>query len=160
MSLVVRAVPWDDTEGTALRIAQQNEISARYGVPDSEPGPKPTAADITVFLVAYDVDDDGIERGVGCGGLRTLDDTHGEIKRMYVVPDRRGSGVSRAMLSALEGEARSRGWGRLVLETGDQQPDAVRFYEREGYTLIPNFGYYADSALSICYEKKLTPAEV
>ena len=34
----------------------------------------------------------------------------------------------------------------------------MRFYEREGYTLIPNFGYYADSALSICYEKKLAPA--
>ena len=54
MSLVVRAVPWDDAAGAALRVAQQNEISARYGVPDSEPGPKPTAADITVFLVAYE----------------------------------------------------------------------------------------------------------
>ncbi len=152
MTLVVRAVPWNDPAGVALRVAQQNEVSARYGVPDSEPGPKPTAGDITVFLIAF-ADD----TAVGCGGLRRLDDTHGEIKRMYVVPERRGTGVSTAILSALEGEARSRGWSRLVLETGDQQPDAMRLYEREGYTRIPNFGYYADSPLSICYEKELAP---
>ena len=157
MTLVVRAVPWDDPRGEALRVAQQTEVSARYGVPDSEPGPKPTAADIAVFLIAVDTSEDGAQFAVGCGGLRTLDDTHGEIKRMYVVPERRGTGVSTALLSALEGEARSRGWSRLVLETGDQQPDAMRLYEREGYTLIPNFGYYADSDLSICYEKWLTP---
>jgi len=152
MTLVVRAMPWDDPAGEALRVAQQNEVSARYGVPDSEPGPKPTAADIAVFLVAFD---DAVP--VGCGALRALDAAHGEIKRMYVVPDRRGTGVSTAILSALEGEARARGWTRLVLETGDQQPDAMRLYEREGYTHIPNFGYYADSELSICYEKQLTP---
>jgi GNAT superfamily N-acetyltransferase len=160
MSLVVRAVAWDDPTGEALRVAQQTEVSARYGVPDSEPGPKPTAADITVFLVAYEVADDGSERAVGCGGLRTLDPSHGEIKRMYVVPDRRGTGVSTTILSALEGEARSRGWSRLVLETGDQQPDAMRLYEREGYTRIPNFGYYADSPLSICYAKELAPLAI
>ncbi len=160
MTLVVRAVPWDDPAGEALRLAQQEEISARYGVPDSEPGPKPTAADITVFLVAFDNADDGSSVAVGCGGLRTLDDAHGEIKRMYVVPQRRGSGVSTAILAALEGEARGRGWSRLVLETGDQQPDAVRLYEREGYTRIPNFGYYANSTLSICYEKTFAPLEV
>lgn len=152
MTLVVRAVPWDDPAGEALRVAQQTEVSARYGIPDSEPGPKPTAADIAVFLVAFDDD-----VAVGCGGLRTLDGSHGEIKRMYVVPERRGTGVSTALLSALEGEARGRGWDRLVLETGDQQPDAMRLYEREGYTRIPNFGYYADSDLSICYEKWFTP---
>ena len=129
MTLVVRAVPWDAPAGEALRVAQQTEVSARYGVPDSEPGPKPTAADIAVFLVAFDVAEDGNELAVGCGGLRTLDADHGEIKRMYVIPERRGTGVSTAILTALEGEARGRGWSRLVLETGDQQPDAMRLYE-------------------------------
>ena len=155
MTLVIRAVPWDDPAGEALRLAQQAEVSTRYGTPDSEPGPKPTAADIAVFLVAFED-----ELAVGCGGLRTLDASHGEIKRMYVIPERRGTGVSTALLTALEGEARGRSWDRLVLETGDQQPDAVRFYEREGYTPIPRFGYYADSELSLCYEKKLAPLEI
>ena len=157
MTLVIRAVPWDDPAGEALRIAQQSEVSARYGIPDSEPGPKPTAFDIAVFLVAFDVPDDGADIPVGCGGLRQLDSAHGEIKRMYVIPERRGTGVSTAVLTALEGEARGRGWQRLVLETGDEQPDAVRFYEREGYTSIPLFGYYVDSPLSLCYEKVLKP---
>jgi GNAT superfamily N-acetyltransferase len=141
-------------------VAQQAEISARYGVPDSEPGPKPNAADITVFLVAFDVAADHSETAVGCGGLRALDDARGEIKRMYVVPEKRGTGVSNAILIALEGEASDRGWSRLVLETGDRLPDAMRFYEREGYARIPNYGYYADSALSVCYEKVLAPLEV
>lgn len=153
MTLLIRSVPWDDDAGSALRDAQQTEIEIRYETPDSEPGPKPTASDITLFIVAYDVLDDGDELPVGCGALRALGSRHGEIKRMYVTPDRRGTGISTRLLAALEGEARGLGWDRVVLETGDRQPDAMRLYEREGYTRIPNFGYYADSELSICYEK-------
>lgn len=153
-SVDVRRVPWGDPEATRLRTAQQAEISARYGVPDSEPGPKPTAFDITAFFVAF-VDD----RAVGCAGLRRLDPTEAEIKRMYVDPAARGTGVSVALLGALETFGRQEGWARLVLETGDRQPDAVRLYEREGYTAIPNFGYYAESASSLCYEKVLFAAD-
>ncbi|CAN5316152.1 GNAT family N-acetyltransferase [soil metagenome] len=150
VSVDVRRVPWDDADGTRLRTAQQVEVSARYGVPDSEPGPKPTASDITAFFVAY-VND----RAVGCAGLRRLGPTEAEIKRMYVDPAARGTGVSVALLATLETFGRQEGWARLVLETGDRQPDAVRLYEREGYARIPNFGYYADSASSLCYEKLL-----
>ncbi len=156
MTLLIRSVPWGDDVASALRDAQQTEIEIRYETPDSEPGPKPTASDITLFLVAYDVPDDGDELPVGCGALRALDSMHGEIKRMYVIPERRGTGISTRLLAALEGEARGLGWDRVVLETGDRQPDAMRLYEREGYTRIPNFGYYADSELSICYEKVFT----
>jgi len=109
----VREVPWDDPRGGALRRAQRDELTIRYETPDSEPGPPPTAADITVFFVAFDGD-----RPVGCGGLRQLDAKHGEIKRMYVTPDDRGTGVSTAVLRVLEQSARDRGWERLVLETG------------------------------------------
>lgn len=147
----VARVEWDHPDSEALRVAQQAEISLRYGTPDGEPGPKPTSHDITAFFVAYDVQDSP----VGCGGLRALDDEHGEIKRMYVVPSARGTGVSVAVLDALEHAARGLGWSRLVLETGTEQPDAMRFYEREGYVSIPSFGYYAESELSRCYEKEL-----
>jgi GNAT superfamily N-acetyltransferase len=60
-----------------------------------------------------------------------------------------------AVLRALEAAARERGWTDLVLETGTEQPDAIRFYEREGYELIPNFGAYADSPISLCYARSL-----
>ena len=73
-------------------------------------------------------------------------------------PAHRGTGVSTAVLRALEGEAVARGWNRLVLETGEEQPDAIRFYTREGYEPIPLFGYYVGSDLSRCFAKTLTPA--
>lgn len=145
----LREVAWDHPDSERLRADQQAEIATRYGSLDSEPGPKPSAADMSIFFVAYD----GAE-AIGCGGLRTLDERHGEIKRMYVVLGRRGSGVASTILRHLEAEARSRGWERLVLETGDEQPDAVRFYEREEYIRIPNFGYYTGSEHSLCYEKR------
>lgn len=146
----IRELAWDDPRGEELRTAQRAELTIRYETPDSEPGPAPTAADIALFLVAFDGDE-----AIACGGLRPIDDTYGEVKRMYVLPNRRGSGVSTAVLRALEDAARSRGWDRLVLETGERQPDAIRFYEREGYTRIPNFGHYVDSVISICYAKAL-----
>ncbi|SDD36737.1 Acetyltransferase (GNAT) family protein [Glycomyces harbinensis] len=77
---------------------------------------------------------------------------------MYVIPQSRGSGVAAAILAALEDAARERGWTTVRLETGDAQPEAIRFYEREGYRRIPLFGHYAGSAISLCYEKPLAAA--
>jgi putative acetyltransferase len=144
-------VEWDHPAAAALRQAQRDEIALRYGRDDSEPGPAPSADDITAFFVAFDEDD----MPLGCGGLRQRDDTEAEIKRMFVATQYRGTGVSTAILRQLEQYGRERGWARLVLETGDQQPDAIRFYTREGYERIPNFGYYADSAISLCFAKAL-----
>jgi putative acetyltransferase len=149
--MIVREVEWEHPDAVAMRVGQRLDLDVRYGSPDSEPGPLPTATDITVFFVAYS--DDG--EAIGSGALRQLDDSHGEIKRMFVQPSHRGSGAASAILRRLEEFARVQRWDRLVLETGDRQPDAVRFYEREGYHRIPRFGYYMDSPLSLCFEKVL-----
>jgi GNAT superfamily N-acetyltransferase len=143
--------PWDDPAGAALRKAQRAELDERYGSDDHEPGTAPTAADIDLFLVASAPD--GMP--VACGALRRLTGTSAEIKRMYVVPTGRGSGVATAVLRALEAAAVTRGWTTLRLETGTEQPEAIRFYEREGYTEIPLFGPYAGSEISRCYERML-----
>jgi putative acetyltransferase len=148
--VVLERVAWSDPRGEALRTAQRAELTERYETPDSEPGPAPTADDITLFLIATI---EGVP--AGCGGLRRIDAHHGEIKRMYADPAFRGTGVATAILRGLEDAARELGWSRLVLETGEKQPDAMRFYEREGYTRIPLFGYYVDSDLSICYGREL-----
>ena len=147
--ITVTQVPWDDPRAEALRAAQRSEIEAMYG-PDSEPGVAPSAADIALFLIAQV---DG--RPVGCGGLRPLEAGSAEIKRMYVVPEQRGRGVSGAVLSALEQAAVARGWRTLRLETGPKQAAAIRFYERSGYVAIPPFGAYADDPVSLCYEREL-----
>ena len=148
---MIEAVGWDHPDAVALREARRLEIAETYGREDSEPaGSAATAADVSVFLVAYD---DAV--AVGCGALRVLAGGAAEVKRMYVVPAMRGTGISTAILRALEDWARERSIDRLVLETGDLLIPAQRFYEREGYRRIPPFGPYVGSALSVCYEKRL-----
>lgn len=153
MGWTVEPRDWDDPAGVALRAEQRAELDARYGTPDHEPGTPPSAADIDVFLIAFE---QGI--AIGCGALRRLGPGVAEIKRMYVAPGHRGSGVAAGLLRALESFARTRGWTTLRLETGPAQPDAMRFYEREGYHRIPLFGAYVGSNLSVCYERALNPA--
>lgn len=142
---------WDTPVGAQLRAAQRAELDARYGNSNHEPGSPPSAEDIAVFVVARD--DQSV--GIGCGGLRLLDDNEAEIKRMYVIPAERGRGASIAILRRLEMSARGLGITVLKLETGSGQPDAVRFYEREGYSKIDPFGPYADEPTSLCYARIL-----
>jgi metallophosphoesterase (TIGR03767 family) len=149
--LTVAAEPWDAPDGARLRAAQRTELDARYGSNDHEPGTAPSAEDITTFLVARDAA--GV--AVGCGGLRLLEPGAAEIKRMYVVPEARGTGVAVAVLRALEDAARGLGLETLKLETGFGQPDAMRFYEREGYVRIENFGSYIGADISRCYARRL-----
>jgi GNAT superfamily N-acetyltransferase len=92
---------------------------------------------------------------VGCGALRFIDATTGEIKRMYVVPTARGRGVGRRVLEQLETFARDRGAHRLVLETGPQQRAAIALYERAGFVSTPCWGEYAHGNNSLCLEKPL-----
>jgi GNAT superfamily N-acetyltransferase len=147
----IEQVEWDHPGAAQLRAAQRAEIAIRYGTPDSEPGPAPTRDDITAFFVAFN--DDG--EPVGCGGVRRLNDSEAEVKRMFVSPHSRGTGTASAILMRLEQFGRESDWIRLLLETGDQQPDAVRFYTREGYERIPNFGYYVGIETSYCFAKEL-----
>lgn len=154
-SIQIDRLPWGDPTGAQLRCEQRAELAIRYGVDDPEPGVKPTADDIAVFLVASI---DG--KAIACGALRQLDGEaaeagDAEIKRMFVRSPKRGSGAATAVIRALEDEARSRGWMRLVLETGTAQPDAIRFYEREGYERIENFGHYRGHATSLCFGRTL-----
>jgi len=148
--LELRSVPFEHADSVMLRSAQRAELTARYGTADSEPGIKPNADSVTVFLIAYV---DGVP--AGCGGLHQLDNEDFEVKRMYVTPAQRGTGIAIAVLKGLEEWARAQDAQQLVLETGTAQPDAMRFYEREGYSRIENFGAYAGEPLSVCYAKTL-----
>ena len=108
-----------------------------------------------VFLVAW-LDDEP----AGCGALRRLGDDQGEIKRMYVVPGVRRRGVGRALLQALEGEARSLGIEALILETGERQPEAIALYRSAGFEQCPCWGDYVDSALAVCLAKPLVEGAI
>jgi len=103
-----------------------------------------------VFLV---IREDG--RAIACGGVARFDETRGELKRMYVVPEARGRGLGRRLLEELEAQARALGYTALVLETGEQQGEALGLYRSSGYEPIPCYGIYASRAISRCFEKRL-----
>jgi putative acetyltransferase len=88
----------------------------------------------------------------GCGAL-VLGPDHGELKRMFVRPQRRGLGAGKALLAFLEAEARRRGCARFQLETGISQPEALGLYERSGYERCGPFGAYAADPLSVFMRK-------
>jgi putative acetyltransferase len=96
---------------------------------------------------------------VGIGGVE-LDpaDRTGELKRFYVAPPHRGTGVADAILRALVDHATARGTQLLRLETGVHQLPAIAFYRRHGFTEIPRFGPYVDSATSLCMQRPLLTA--
>ena len=147
---------WDDPDVQQLTAAQQTEIRARYDG-QGEPGTPPSAADVSVVLVASD--DDGTP--LGCGALRGLGGGAAELKRMYVVPTARGRGIGAAVLAGLEDAARDRGWTILRLETGPRQPEAIALYSRAGYQPIEAFGAYvgaAEAEDSLFFERVLAPA--
>jgi putative acetyltransferase len=105
------------------------------------------------FVVAYRED-----VAVGCGAVRRVDvdGAIGELKRMYVDPSVRGRGIGRALVEALECEARRLGMTRIVLETGTRLPAAIGLYEAMGYAPIPLFGeYLASPDTSLCFGKSL-----
>ena len=88
--------------------------------------------------------------------MRRLDESTAELKRMYVEPSHRGRGIGRALVEALEGEARLLGIRKVVLETGTRLAPALRLYEGMGYERIPLYGeYHSSPDTSVCFGKTL-----
>jgi len=92
---------------------------------------------------------------VGCGAILRRSQGEAEIKRMFVAPAARGRGLGRRILAVLETEARRSGIGRLRLETGTRQPEAVALYRAMGYRDVPPFPGYKDDPLSVFMAKEL-----
>lgn len=138
--LEFRSVPAGAGDAGAMLTAMIAEMADLYdGLDLNAPGmPKAGPAELGppdgVYLVGYR---DGAP--VCGGGLKRLPDGTCEIKRMYVVPQARRSGVARALLAALEDAARGLGYRVARLDTGSRQPHAQAFYEAAGYRQVENF---------------------
>ena len=76
---------------------------------------------------------------VGCGGLKRVDKTTGEIKRVWTAPCARGIGVARRMLRTLEAAAREKGFKTLRLDTNRALTEAHALYRSEGYREVARF---------------------
>ncbi len=102
-------------------------------------------------VVCYD---EGV--AVGCGAFKPYDDNRVEIKRMFVRPEHRGKGIGAAVLKELERWAAELHYASAILETGKGQVEAIRLYQKQGYTVIPNFTPYAGVDYSVCMEKAIS----
>jgi putative acetyltransferase len=84
---------------------------------------------------------------IGCGALKTLSTTEGEIKSMHTIAERRGGGIGSAIVAHIVDEARRRGLAKLYLETGSM--DAFRparaLYARHDFVPCNAFGDYEAS---------------
>ncbi|MDI3421800.1 GNAT family N-acetyltransferase [Streptomyces luteolus] len=157
----IRPTPYDHPDAIKLSNEVLREYAQRYG--EEEGDATPLAPSMFqpphgLFLLAHDA----LDRPVATGGWRTQDandegyaDGDAEIKRMYVIEQARGQGLARRILALLEADARAAGRTRMVLETGDQQPEAIALYASEGYTFCAKFGYYRHYDSSRCMAKPL-----
>lgn len=93
------------------------------------------------FWTAWD--DDEL---LGCIALKTLDETHGEIKSMRTVEAHRGRGVASRLVEHVIDVARGRGLERLSLETGSTPhfEPARALYSRYGFVACGPFADYAE----------------
>jgi putative acetyltransferase len=101
-------------------------------------------------IVAFDN-----EIPVGCGAIKELSIDSMEVKRMYVPPSKRGTGIATAILKELENWASELKYTKCLLETGKKQPEAIELYKKNGYRIITNYGQYEHVENSVCFEKIL-----
>lgn len=138
-TLDIRQVAYDSPLAQRLVTAAQAELARRYGSGDDTPIDaaqfQPPEGAFFVALL------DG--QPVGCAGWRSYGGAHtAELKRLYIAPTARRRGVARRLLAAVEQSAREHGRTRLILATGDKQPEAIALYTACGYQPIENFGPY------------------
>lgn len=151
MELTISPASVEDVIATGLLAALDADLLARYpGEPINGINADEFRASGGYFVVAR-----WKSQLAGCGAFRPLDPSTVEIKRMFVRPQFRGRGIARAMMNALESEARRRGYGRSILETALRMPEAIALYRSCGYAEIAPFGQYVGSARSVCFDKAL-----
>ena len=133
------ALPYDDPVAQNLVEQVQQEYVARYGGRDE------AVVDPAEFLppeglfLAAEVGDEP----VASGAWRARGDGVAEIKRVYVTPRLRRRGLAQLIVHTLETSAARSGCRSVVLNSGAEQPEALRLYERLGYGPVTPYGVYA-----------------
>ena len=161
-TFTLESVSWDDPRAVELRRQMDAEMTVRYANPGAPPEPAEITArrnaslavdpaDVRATVLVLDADGTPLAHAV----LRELRGDW-EVKRVIVSEAARGRGVGRTLMARLEDLAREAGVPRLILQTGNRQPDAVALYEKIGYTPIPIYEPYIETIpFSLCYEKAI-----
>lgn len=138
-----------DPRAAALRSRMAAEMAELYGEARHGTGAEGIDPDsvLTCLLVL-----DGDEP-VGTVSLRRLRDLV-EIKRMYLLPSTRGTGIAARLLAEIEARA-AEITDRVVLHTGERQRAAIALYARSGYEPIEVYPPYDQVPESVCFAKRL-----
>ncbi|MBN2459162.1 GNAT family N-acetyltransferase [Candidatus Woesearchaeota archaeon] len=92
------------------------------------------------------------EEVVGCGGLiqknPKKEPMTGEITDIYLIPELRGKGLGKALVSDLIQKAGVLGFEKLFLTTRKEFKAATQLYQRLGFMQVPNEKYKSNNSTS------------
>lgn len=92
---------------------------------------------------------------VAGGAYRQYDEDTAELKRIWTAQSERGRGFGKRVVAELERSARDRGYRRVYLTTGWNQPEAVALYLAAGYTPLYDRSLPSKTVGSHPFEKRL-----
>jgi putative acetyltransferase len=90
---------------------------------------------------------------IGIGAYKEFEPNVVEIKRMFTLPEHRGKGIAKAILTELEQWAKEENYTVAILETGLRQVEAIGLYQKLGYQITDNYGQYFGVENSVCMKK-------
>lgn len=122
-----------------------NEDQAKYDQYNKVP-------DLKTVLVLY-----VNEKPTASGCIKKYNEHTVEVKRMFVVKEHRGKGLSSMILKELENWAIELGFQYAILETSIHFKAARSLYSNAGYKVIDNYDQYAGLEESVCMRKPLSP---
>jgi putative acetyltransferase len=139
-----------DLAGITIRVASNNDservralvfnVLAEFGL---QPDPETTDSDLKNIEAHYlsrgglfEVIED--QKGIllGSVGIYPIDVNTCELRKMYFIPQVRGSGLGSHILQRTIDQARRLGFKRMVLETSSKLEAANRLYTRFGFQPI------------------------
>jgi putative acetyltransferase len=155
MTVTARRTNAAHPDFTELVRELDNELYSKYGSDYLSYQPHNALADIFHAVVVYS---NGLP--AACGGLKRLDPSSAELKRIYVSPQFRRLGLARRVIQELEDAALIQGFVRMALETGTDMQSAISLYRNAGYTVTENYGPYFGDSACICMEKILSSEDI
>ena len=162
MAIEYRLIDYNDPRAIEIRALMDTEMEALYEGFDHHLTDDQRAQMARSFVIqpklmlatlgAFDG-----EKLVGHAALRASTHPDGtdalEVKRVIVLKEYRGRGISRRIMAELEDLALKRGVHSLVLQTGNRQLEAIALYEKIGYLRIGAYGLYPDVPGFLFYGK-------
>lgn len=79
------------------------------------------------------------KQAAGCIALRRINESDCEMKRLYVKPEYRGSGIAKKLVNLIINDAKSIGYQCMLLDTLPNLKGAIKLYEDVGFYRIPPY---------------------